>query len=75
MAEGEISRFGVLLIGTWEGNENVGYADGGGVPTIEIGHTGPEIHVGDTITDEQVLQYFRDDIGEATGAINSEVTA
>ena len=74
MADGEISRFGVLLIGTWEGNENVGYADGGGVPTIGIGHTGPEVNVGDTITDEQVLKYFRGDIGEAMGAINSEVT-
>lgn len=38
----------------FEGRRNEAYLDGGGVPTIGIGHTGPEVHLGLLWSDEKV---------------------
>jgi GH24 family phage-related lysozyme (muramidase) len=48
-----------------EGCRLVGYPDGGGVPTVGYGHTGPEVYVGMTITQTQAISMLSADIDEA----------
>ena len=45
--------------------ELVGYADGGGVPTVGYGHTGPEVYVGMKISQVQADIWLDADIEEA----------
>lgn len=41
------------------------YLDSGGVPTIGIGHTGPEVHIGLTWTQGQADSAFQADVDRA----------
>lgn len=49
----EINQAGLDLIKKWEGFKNASYQDIGGVWTVGYGHTGPDVHPGMNITEEQ----------------------
>jgi lysozyme len=49
----------------WEGRKRKVYLDSKGVPTVGIGHTGPEVKVGDTWTDGQIEAAYEEDALEA----------
>lgn len=49
-------------IKAWEGCRLVGYRCPAGVPTIGYGHTGPEVKIGQRITQAQADEYFERDI-------------
>jgi lysozyme len=45
-----------------------------GIPTIGVGHTGPEVYIGLAWTDEQIEDALRDDVQEAEDCVNKYVT-
>jgi lysozyme len=52
-----------------EGYRNSAYLDTLGIPTIGVGHTGPEVHLGLTWTDEQVNATLDADIAKKTAEV------
>ena len=56
-----------------EGVRNRAYLDTKGIPTIGVGHTGPEVYMGLVWTDQQVTDAFADDIQWAEDAVNGYV--
>jgi lysozyme len=56
-----INDAGRKLIQQWEGRKLEAYLDGGGVPTIGIGHT-RSVQLGQTITDEECDRLFDEDL-------------
>ncbi|MHB8285724.1 MAG: glycoside hydrolase family protein [Caulobacteraceae bacterium] len=52
-----------------EGDRTRAYLDGGGVPTIGIGHTGPEVHRGLVWTQAQVDAQFAADVTHAQAGL------
>jgi lysozyme len=54
--------------------ELTAYDDGSGNPTIGCGHSGPDVHLGQTITREQADALFRADIRPCEAAVNANVT-
>lgn len=64
---------GLQLIMEREGKRNTSYLDSVGVPTVGVGHTGPEVHLGLVWTDEQVMDALRRDMAWVEGALNSKV--
>jgi lysozyme len=50
------------LIAVFEGERLTAYQDSGGVLTIGMGHTGPDVSKGLRISSDQALQLFADDI-------------
>jgi lysozyme len=64
------SEQGLQLIIEREGKRNAAYLDSVGVPTIGVGHTGPEVHMGLTWTDEQVMDALRADMAWTEAAVN-----
>jgi lysozyme len=60
----KIDAAGRKLIRTWEGRRIKAYLDGGGVPTICDGHTGPDVFLGLTLTDEDCDRFFDMDLEE-----------
>jgi len=59
------------FVAKWEGNEPVGYADVVGIATACIGHTGPDVVVGQSYTAEECRQFFASDAGSAARAIDA----
>ena len=57
-----IDRKGEALIKSFESCRLTAYLDGGGVATIGWGHTGPDVHLGLTITQVQADALFDRDI-------------
>jgi lysozyme len=53
-----------------EGIRYTAYLDTGGVWTIGVGHTGPEVIKGLRATDEQVRAWLEEDVLEAEDAVN-----
>ena len=51
------------------------YLDSVGVPTIGVGHTGPEVHMGLVWTDDQIKTAFAQDIQRFEDAVNGAATA
>ena len=70
-----ISEHGIDFIKHWEGCKLVAYLDGGGVWTIGIGHTGPDVQNGDEITELLAEQLLAADIGDAEECIEHFVDA
>lgn len=62
------------VIAPWEGNEPTGYYDIVRVPTACLGHTGPDVVVGQAYTREQCQAWFQSDVGEAAKAVDRCVT-
>jgi lysozyme len=56
-----------------EGKRNKAYLDTKGIPTIGIGHTGPEVYMGLAWTDQQIEDAFSDDVQWAEDAVNGYV--
>ena len=54
-----------------EGLSHTAYLDTLGVPTIGIGHTGPEVHLGLTWTDEQIAEAFDRDLAEKVAQVEA----
>lgn len=63
-----ISDEGLALIEEFEGVKLAAYLDGGGVPTIGVGHT-RGVKLGDTCTAEQARAWLREDVEEAEATI------
>jgi lysozyme len=59
----KINAAGRELIRAWEGYRIKAYLDGGGVPTICIGHTG-DVELGTIVTDEECERFFALDLEE-----------
>lgn len=51
-----------LILGYFEGSRPVAYLDPIGIPTVCIGHTGPEVVVGRKSTPEECLKYLDKDL-------------
>lgn len=56
---------GIKFIKKHEGCRYEAYLDLGGVPTIGVGHTGPEVHMGMTITEQEAEDLLRKDLETA----------
>ena len=56
-----------------EGKRNKAYLDTKGIPTIGVGHTGPEVYMGLAWTDQQIEDAFSDDVQWAEDAVNGYV--
>jgi len=57
-----------------EGRERDAYLDTRSIPTIGVGHTGPEVHLGLTWTDAQIEDALANDVLWAETEINRCVT-
>jgi lysozyme len=68
------SQQGLDLLIAREGKRNDAYLDSVGVPTVGVGHTGPEVHLGLHWTDDQVEAALARDLERFETAINSSVT-
>jgi lysozyme len=56
-----------------EGKRKTAYLDTKGIPTIGVGHTGPEVYMGLAWTDQQITDALIDDVKEAEDAVNGYV--
>ena len=56
-----VEELAFALIAVLEGLRLAAYQDSGGVWTIGIGHTGPDVHAGMTITEAIALELFQKD--------------
>ena len=73
----EYSKNGLHLTESFEGLSLVSYPDPatGGEPwTIAYGHTGPDVHPGMTITQEQAEDLLMQDVQKAAADVNEKVT-
>ncbi len=71
----QISANGIAAIRQREGCRLNAYLDTKGVPTIGVGHTGPEVRMGLTWTQAQVDMALLHDLGWAIAAVNDNVKA
>ena len=69
----KISDQGLDLLVQREGKRNDAYLDSVGVPTIGVGHTGPEVHLGLHWTDEQVNEALQKDLERFESSVNNHV--
>lgn len=56
-----------------EGRRNAAYLDSLGIPTIGVGHTGPEVHIGLVWSDSVVDQTLNADIAEKTAQVGASL--
>ena len=66
----KLSTVGADKLIVREGKRNRAYLDTKGIPTIGVGHTGPDIKLGLVWTDEQVMYAFLKDVLWAEEAVN-----
>lgn len=64
-----ISEKGLKFINQWEGSRLTAYQDQRGIWTIGVGHTGPDVTCGLTVTQEMVDSWLRTDTRAACQAI------
>ncbi len=67
---------GISLIVEFEGEELAAYPDpatGGDPWTIGVGHTGPEVHRGMTITGAQSKAYLHNDLAKFERAVTTDI--
>ena len=77
MSNKQYSKNGLHLTEQFEGCKLTAYPDPGtgGAPwTIGYGHTGPDVHPGLTITQEQAENYLMQDVAKAAADVNAKVT-
>ena len=67
------SQAGLDFIQDVEGCKLFAYLDTGGVWTIGVGHTGPEVVKGLVCTFEQAMKWLAEDVREAEDAITRKV--
>ncbi len=68
------SKQGLALTEQFEGLRLKAYQDANGVWTIGYGHTGPDVHAGLSITQEQAEALLLQDVASAVAAVNRLVT-
>jgi len=68
-----LSDVGLKKLEVREGKRHRAYLDTKGIPTIGVGHTGPEVYLGLVWTDQQIEDALRDDVAECENAINKYV--
>jgi lysozyme len=68
------SEKGLSIIKSFEGLRLVAYRDGGGVWSIGYGHT-DDVSEGDTCTEQEALDFLKDDVNEAEICIATCVEA
>lgn len=73
MADFTYSGQGLDLTKQFEGLVLTSYQDQGGVWTIGYGHTGPSVHGGMKITEDQAEQLLESDLAGAVAAVNRAV--
>ena len=61
------------LCESFEGRRNKAYLDDKGIPTVGVGHTGPEVHLGITWTDAQIDAAFAKDTAAVYACIDHYV--
>jgi lysozyme len=61
---------GLKLLEEREGKRREAYLDTKKIPTIGVGHTGPEVHLGLVWSDEQILEALRQDVKKCENAVN-----
>lgn len=70
----KMSEQGLRLLIEREGSRNAAYLDSVGVPTIGVGHTGPDVPpIGQSWTDEQVQAALAKDLARFEAAVNNAV--
>ena len=69
------SDAGLTLTKNFEGCRLSAYADQGGVWTVGYGHTGPGVHAGLTITQDQADTFLISDVAGAVACVNRLVTS
>ena len=57
----------------YEGCELQAYVCASGIKTVGYGHTGPDVHMGMTITQEQADQLLRDDLQRFEKAVADQI--
>lgn len=67
------SKQGLDLLIEREAARTHAYLDSRGIPTIGVGHTGPEVYMGLVWTDDQVRKAFASDIERFERAVNISV--
>jgi lysozyme len=67
------SDVGLKRLEDREGKRRKAYLDSKGIPTIGVGHTGPEVYMGLVWTDQQIEDALRDDVVECENTINKYV--
>lgn len=70
-----LSPAGIALIKEFEGCKLQAYLCSAGVPTVGYGHTGPEVKVGMTITQERADRYFTEDVKRFEDAVLRECSS
>ena len=75
MANFTYSDEGLALTKSFEGLRLAAYADQGGVWTIGYGHTGPDVHEGLVITEDEACLLLESDVAAAVTGVNRLVTA
>lgn len=68
-----ISEQGINLLIEREALKTKAYIDTVGVPTIGVGHTGPEVYLGLEWSREKCIEVFHEDLAKFEDAINSGV--
>lgn len=68
-----VSQAGLDHLKASEGLRTTGYLDPVGVPTIGYGHTGPDVQVGQQISEAQAEDLLRQDVGWAEDAVRQNV--
>lgn len=69
----KISDQGIALIKEFEGCELTAYVCPAGVLTIGVGHTGRDVHAGQTITEEEADELLRKDLETFERCVNNYV--
>ncbi len=73
MNEFDYSNTGLALTRSFEGLRLKAYQDSAGVWTIGYGHTGPEVHHGQCITEMEAEALLRSDLASAVRAVRKGV--
>lgn len=66
----KINQAGVDLIKSFEGLRLKAYKDAANIPTIGYGHTGPEVSMGQVITEAEAEAILRDDLDRFEKAVS-----
>lgn len=69
-----INQKGIELIKHFEGLRLTGYIDPVGIPTIGYGHTGPEVKVGETISEAKADQILRADLEKFATGVRKKIS-
>lgn len=69
----QVSAHVLNLMRQWEGDELKAYRDTGGILTIGVGHTGPDVHAGETITEDQSIALLAHDLLGAEATVEAVV--